>query len=33
MVWVLTDGQKLIAEVGYIQLPEAQLSAGLEKLR
>jgi phosphate transport system substrate-binding protein len=33
MVWVLTDGQKYIAEVGYIQLPEATLSAGLDKLR
>lgn len=30
--WVLTDGQAFIAEVGYIELPEADLKTELAKL-
>jgi phosphate transport system substrate-binding protein len=30
--WVLTDGQKYVAEVGYIPLTQEQLSAELKKL-
>jgi phosphate transport system substrate-binding protein len=31
--WILTDGQQYVEEAGYVQLPEDQLSAGLDKLR
>lgn len=31
--WVLTDGQKFIDEVGYIQLPPEQIEAALQKIR
>lgn len=31
--WVLTDGQKSVAETGYIELPKARIEAGLEKLK
>jgi phosphate transport system substrate-binding protein len=30
--WVLTDGQKYVAEAGYIQLPQGSLDAGLVAL-
>jgi phosphate transport system substrate-binding protein len=30
--WILTDGQKLIGEAGYVQLPAAQLASELKKL-
>jgi phosphate transport system substrate-binding protein len=30
--WVLTDGQAFVDETGYVQLPQAQLQAGLEQL-
>ncbi len=32
MVWVLTEGQRYVEEVGYIPLPKAQLEEGLRKL-
>jgi phosphate transport system substrate-binding protein len=31
--WALTDGQAFVDEVGYIQLSQAQLQEGMEKLR
>lgn len=30
--WILTDGQKFVGEAGYVQLPQEQLAAGLQKL-
>jgi phosphate transport system substrate-binding protein len=31
--WVLTDGQKYVADAGYIQLPQASLDASLQLLQ
>jgi phosphate transport system substrate-binding protein len=31
--WVLTDGQKYVAEQGYINIPQAKINAGLNKLK
>jgi phosphate transport system substrate-binding protein len=31
--WILTDGQKYVAEAGYINLPDAKIASGLEKLK
>jgi len=31
--WALTDGQAFVGEVGYIQLSQAQLQEGMEKLQ
>jgi phosphate transport system substrate-binding protein len=31
--WVLTDGQKFVAETGYIQLPDANIKREVEKLK
>ncbi|HTB53197.1 MAG TPA: extracellular solute-binding protein [Ferruginibacter sp.] len=31
--WVLTDGQKFVAEQGYINIPQAKINAGLNKLK
>ncbi len=31
--WILVDGQKYVSESGYIQLPQDQLDASLEKVR
>ncbi len=31
--WILTDGQKYVEEVGYIQLTDSQLSKALNKVR
>ena len=31
--WILTDGQKYVSEAGYVQLPQEQLAAGLQKLQ
>jgi phosphate transport system substrate-binding protein len=30
--WVLTEGQAFVDETGYVQLPDAQLEAGLNRL-
>jgi phosphate transport system substrate-binding protein len=30
--WILTDGQKYVAEAGYINLPQEKLSEALKKL-
>ncbi len=32
MVWILTEGQRYVEEVGYIPLPKEQLEEGLRKL-
>ncbi len=32
IIWVLTDGQKFVGEVGYIELPEETLNNELKKL-
>jgi ABC-type phosphate transport system substrate-binding protein len=31
--WVLTDGQAYVSDAGYVQVSEAKISSGLEKLR
>jgi phosphate transport system substrate-binding protein len=31
--WTLTEGQKFVGEAGYIQLPQEQLDAALQKVR
>jgi len=31
--WILTDGQKFVAEAGYVALPADLLEAGLQKIR
>jgi len=31
--WVLTDGQKYVAEQGYINIPQTKINAGLNKLK
>jgi phosphate transport system substrate-binding protein len=31
--WIMTDGQKYVAEAGYIDLPKAKITAGLNKLK
>ena len=31
--WILTDGQQLVAQAGYVQLPADQLSASLAKVK
>jgi phosphate transport system substrate-binding protein len=33
ILWILTDGQKLVDKEGYIQLPKAKLQASLKKLK
>jgi phosphate transport system substrate-binding protein len=30
--WVLAEGQAFVDETGYVQLPDAQLEAGLNRL-
>jgi len=32
MIWILTEGQRYVEEVGYIPLPKEQLEEGLRKL-
>jgi phosphate transport system substrate-binding protein len=32
LLWILTDGQEYVDEAGYVQLPQQQLSAAVEKL-
>ena len=31
--WVMTDGQKYVAEAGYIDIPKAKIAAGIKKLK
>jgi phosphate transport system substrate-binding protein len=31
--WILTEGQQYVGEAGYVQLPQAQLDASLEKTK
>jgi phosphate transport system substrate-binding protein len=31
--WIITDGQKFVGEAGYVQLPQSQLDAGMQKLK
>jgi phosphate transport system substrate-binding protein len=33
LLWILTEGQQYVDEVGYIQLPKEQLQAELQKVR
>lgn len=33
ILWILTGGQKLVGEAGFIQLPESQLQESLQKLQ
>jgi phosphate transport system substrate-binding protein len=33
IVWTLTEGQKYVGEAGYIQLPQDQIDAALQKVR
>ena len=33
LAWVLKDGQKFVGEMGYVQLPDDVLQAGLNKLK
>ncbi len=31
--WIITDGQQFVSEAGYVQLPQEQLDAGLQKIK
>jgi ABC-type phosphate transport system substrate-binding protein len=31
--WILTDGQKMVSESGYIPLPQSTIDEGLAKLK
>jgi len=33
IAWILVEGQQFVSEAGYVQLPEEQLQASLEKLK